>query len=79
MLSLGPRVAFSLDRSGSTAQGAAIRQERYHIPKTTIWSAAQMQVDRHGARAAEVVQAVIDETLLDEDEMRAWKSVKLAI
>ena len=56
-----------------------MRQERYQLPATTIWSAAQMLVNRHGAGAAEITQEVLDQTLLGEDEQRAWKSVKLAI
>jgi len=56
-----------------------MRQERYQIPPSTIWSAAQILVNKHGAGAAEVAQAVLNESLLGEDEVRAWKSVKLAI
>jgi len=56
-----------------------MRQERYDIPKTTIWSAATVLVNEHGDRATEVAQRVLDDTLLREDEVRAWKSVKLAV
>jgi hypothetical protein len=54
-------------------------QEQYQISKTTIWNAARLLVDKHGACAAEIAQTVLEESLLDENEMRAWKSVKLAI
>ncbi len=56
-----------------------MRQERYDIPKGTIWSAAQMLVDQHGAGAFEIAQRVLDDRVLHEDEMRAWRSVKLAV
>jgi hypothetical protein len=56
-----------------------MRQDRYDIPKGTIWSAAQMLVDQHGTGATEVAQKVLDETRLQEDEIRAWRSVKLAV
>ena len=56
-----------------------MRPERYDIAKSTIWSAASLLVDRHGARAAEVTQQILNDTLLKEDEVRAWKSVKLAV
>lgn len=36
-------------------------------------------VDQHGAKASEIAQHVLNDTLLQEDEVRAWKSVKLAV
>lgn len=56
-----------------------MRQDRYEIPKTTIWSAATVLVNQHGDRAVDVAQHVLEDTLLRDDEVRAWKSVKLAV
>jgi len=38
-----------------------------------------MLVDQHGAKAAQVAQSVLDDRMLCEDEVRVWKSVKLAV
>ena len=56
-----------------------MRQEPYRIPHRTIWSAAQMMVNRHGIGATDVAQSVLDQTALGAEEVQAWKSVKLAI